>query len=332
VRRRGVLHIGVTGLALGLVQGCSGGSKTTAPPAGGKVTGSPSPSPAAPSFDPSSYTPPKLAFDQLKKLYSYDATSFLDAVLTNQKVADGLVIEDVTFSDTKGGTIPAYVATPDTPKGRQPGVVFAHGAGEDRDAWLPEISDLAKRGVTAMAAQVPFKVTGDPTADSAMVTAAVLAQRRALDLLARRDDTDPTRLAFVGHGWGGALAQVLMGLEKRLNGVVLVGTGARLSQTMVVSTPKIPADPAARKPYLDALTRFDGARYVSVTGMKRSVLLQFGGQDTSVPPSQVDELVAATVGAKDRKDYAAADAAGLVKIPDTAADRWTFLAKVLKVK
>ena len=327
MRRRGVLHIGVTGLAAAvLADGCGGGSSKAKPSGGNTSAAAPvSPSRAAPTFDPSTFSPPKIPYSSLKKLYAYDSSSFLDAVLTDNRSGDGVGIEVITYSDTKGGTIPAYVVTPTSPKDPMPGVAFAHAAGEKMDDWLPELSAIARRGVTAMISDVPFKVTGDPAADSAMVTAAVLAQRRALDLLSRRDDTDKSRLAVVGHGWGGDLAAVLTALEGRLSGVVLAGAGSRLSQTMFVSTTV-----ASRDAYLNALTRFDAARYVSVTGTKRSLLLQFGAQDPGVPKSQVDELAAVAVGSKTRKDYATGD--DLVKSPAAAADRWSFLQKVLRVK
>ena len=69
---------------------------------------------------------------------------------------------------------------------------------------------------------------------------------------------------------------------------------------------------------------------MSVTGTKRSILLQFGTQDTAVAKSQVDELVAMTAGSKTRKDYPTGD--DLVKSPAAAADRWAFLQKVLRVR
>jgi dienelactone hydrolase len=314
-----------------LADGCGGGSSKAKPNSGGTSAAAPvSPSRAAPTFDPSTYNPPKIPFSTLKKLYSYDSSSFLDAVLTDTRSGDGVGIEVITYSDTKGGTIPAYVVTPQQPPGRMPGVVFAHAAGENRDTWLPELSAIARHNVTAMIAEIPFKVTGDPNADSAMVVAAVLAQRRALDLLSRRDDTDKSRLAIVGHGWGGDLAQVLTALEGRLSGVVLAGAGSRLSQTMFVSTESKSGRVANRDAYLNALTRFDGARYVSVTGTKRSLLLQVGNQDPAVPKSQVDELVAVSAGSKTRKDYPTGD--DLLKSPAAAADRLAFLRKVLRLK
>ena len=76
MRRRGVLHIGVTGLAAMLVQACSEGS-TTAPPAGSgsSAAGSPVTSGgprAASTFDPSGYVPPAVPLAQLRKLFDYD--------------------------------------------------------------------------------------------------------------------------------------------------------------------------------------------------------------------------------------------------------------------
>src|SRR5258706_2360997 len=106
-----------------LAQGCGGGSDATRPGGG---AGSATPSRVASRFDPSAYAPPAIAFDELRRLYTYDNKSFLDAVLTDERTGEGIVVEDLTFSNAKGATIPAYVATPATVKGSLPGVVFAH--------------------------------------------------------------------------------------------------------------------------------------------------------------------------------------------------------------
>jgi len=327
VRRRGVLQFGVAGLAAMLVQGCTGGKTTaggatTTTGSGGATSAAPS-SPAAPPVALPVYSPPTIPFATLKKLYSYDQSSFLDAVLTNQTRPGAVIVEDVTFSDTRGGTIPAYVVTPQSVKGRMPGIVFAPGAGQTRDTWMPELTALAAAGFTAMVTGVDYKPTENAAADSTMVVNGVLAQRRALDLLSRRDDTDPTRLAVVGHGWGGALMEIVAGLEARLSGVVVADVGSRFSLSMAAS---MKTDP---KPYLDQLTRFDGVRYLSQAG-KRQVLMQFGTKGQSVPPAQAAELFTVTTGVKQRKDYDTSD--DLVTPAAAVADRLVFFKKVLKVK
>jgi cephalosporin-C deacetylase-like acetyl esterase len=269
------------------------------------------------------YSPPTIPFATLKKLYTYDQSSFLDAVLTNQTRPGTVIVEDVTFSDTRGGTIPAFVVTPQSVKGRMPGIVFAPGAGQSRDTWMPELTALAKAGFTAMVTGVDYKPTEVAATDSTMVINGVLAQRRALDLLSRRDDTDPTRLAVVGHGWGGALMSVVAGLESRLSGVVLADVGSRFSLSMAASMK------SDQKAYLDQLTRFDGARYLSQSG-KRQVLMQFGTKGQSVPAAQAAELFTVTTGVKQRKDYDTGD--DLVTPAAAIADRLAFFKKVLKVK
>jgi dienelactone hydrolase len=321
LRRRRVLHIGAAGLAAMLVDGCNGGSKQVGPGGGGS---SDPPSRAASTFDPATYSPPAIAYADLKKLYSYDSKSFLDAVLTNQATTDGVLVEDLTYTNSKGLTLPAYVATNADESGRSPGVAYLPAAGSNRDAWLPELKALAKKGIVAMVAEIPYKPTGTPAEDSAMVLGAVLAARRAVDLLSRRDDTDPGRLALVGHGWGGALAQIVSALDgSRLSGVTIASSGSRLSQTMVASVQQ--GDPTA---YLNELTKYDGARYLSVSG-KRQVLLQIATQDKAVPAAQATELGAVTTGTKERKDYATDNP---LTFATAVADRATFLRKVLKVK
>lgn len=321
MRRRGVLHIGVTGLAAMLAQGCAGGSGA-ARSGGGASTRAPAPTGSG--FDPSAFSAPPIALDELRKLYAYDTKSFLDAALTDERAGDGVVVEDLTYSDTKGATIAAYVVTPQKFTGRLPAIVFAHPNGGTRDGWLAEAMAFARRGAIALASQVPLVATGDPTKDSALIANAVIAQRRGIDLLARRSDTDPGRIAFVGQGWGGMQAEILAGVEPRLTGVVISAGSGRLAQYLL--TLVRPADPAG---YLAALTRFDGVRYLPVPA-KRAVLLQFGRLDRAVPAAQVNELVELTAGVKERADYDAG--AELIDVPAAVTDRLTFLRRVLRLK
>jgi predicted esterase len=330
VRRRGVLHIGVTGLAAMLVQACSEGSTTAPPkgsasPAGGSA--SPTADPAvASTFDPSGYVPPAVAIAELKKLYNYDKGSSLNAQLTDKRTGDGVILEDITFSDTRGNDeIPAYVVSADIPGDtlRMPAVVFGTGPDGDRDKLLAEATAVARMKALVMITSLPIKPTGDPTADAKVMANAVVAQRRAFDLLIRRSDCDGSRVGYAGHHSGAALGAILLGLESRITGAVLAAGGSRFSRWMVKQ--KVPADWHA---YLDSLARFDAGPYVAVGG-KRSVLLQFGTQDAVVPEAERAELAAAVAGAKQRKDYETGhDLAGFAA---ATADRTAFLKQVLRL-
>ena len=325
--RRSVLGIGLAGGVSTFVGACGSGSTGSGSTGSTKSHGAATASSAAsqkPLYDAESYPPPAIALDQLKKLYVYDQKSVLGALLTNTRFDPGLRIEDLTYSGVPGTTIPLYVVAPADPKALLPGVVFAGDAGTSRDALLPEVEALSRLGIVAALAHLDFTPTGDPQGDSTLMINAVIAQRRALDLLGRRDDVDPSRLAIIGYGWGGAQAQIVAGLDTRPLGVGVVASGGRWSRTAYRT-----AKAADATGYLDSLTRFDGVRYMTVAG-KRQVLLQFGKQDATVSAAEANELAAATVGTKDRKDYDASH--DLTAVPAAVADRAAFLRRVLRMK
>ncbi|WP_433211750.1 hypothetical protein ACQP00_51120 [Dactylosporangium sp. CS-047395] len=313
-----------------LVQACSEGSTTTPGTGNGSSAGgpaSPSAEPqAASTFDPSGYVPKPVALAELKKLYNYDKGSTLNANLTDRRTGDGIILEDITYSDTRGNdNVPAYVVSADIPGDtlRMPAIVLGTGPDGDRDKLLDEATAIARMKALVMIPSLPIKPTGDPSADANLMAAAVLAQRRAFDLLIRRSDCDGSRVGYAGHHSGAALGAVLLGLESRITGAVLASGTSRFSRWMVKQ--KLPTDWHS---YLDSLSRFDAGPYVAVGG-KRSVLLQFGSQDTVVPEAERAELVAAVAGAKQRKDYATGN--DLRGFAAATADRAAFLKQVLRL-
>jgi dienelactone hydrolase len=328
VRRRGVLHIGVTGLAAMLVQACSEGSTTT-PGAGSNPSArssAPSGPPAGSTFDPSGYVPAPVAIAELKKLYNYDKSSTLNAQLTDKRTGDGVILEDITYSDTRGNDeIPAYVVSADIPGDtlRMPAVVLGTGPDGDRDKLLDEATAIARMKALVMIPSLKIVPTADPSADAKMMAAAVLAQRRAFDLLIRRTDCDGSRVGYAGHHSGAALGAVLLGLETRITAAVLAGGTSRFSRWLVRQ--RVPQDWHA---YLDSLSRFDAGPYVAVGG-KRSVMLQFGKTDDVVPEAERAELTNAVAGAKQRKDYDTGH--DLAKFPAAGTDRTAFLKQVLRL-
>jgi dienelactone hydrolase len=267
-----------------------------------------------------------VAIAELKKLYNYDKSSTLNAQLTDKRTGDGVILEDITYSDTRGNDeIPAYVVSADVPGDtlRMPAVVLGTGPDGDRDKLLDEATVIARMKALVMIPSLKIVPTADPSADAKMMAAAVLAQRRAFDLLIRRTDCDGSRVGYAGHHSGAALGAVLLGLETRITAAVLASGTARFSRWLVKQ--KVPQDWHA---YLDSLSRFDAGPYVAVGG-KRSVLLQFGRTDDVVPEAERAELTGAVAGAKQRKDYETGH--DLIKFPQAASDRTAFLKQVLRL-
>lgn len=324
MRRRGVLHIGVAGLAAMLVQACAGESDTP-DVKGGAAPGSSGAVQPSPTFDPSAYVPAAVPIAELKKLYSYDSKATLNAQLTDKRTGDGVILEDITFSDTRGREeIPAYVLGPEKFTGRLPAVVYAHGSDGDRDTLLKEGMALARLGALVCVPELPLKPSGDPVADSKVVVDSVVALRRAYDLLIRRSDCDGSRAGFAGHSWGAAMGAVLYGIDSRITASALASGTSRISRWMVRNP--VPKDWHA---YLDALSRFDAPPYTQVTGRK-PMLLQFGKQDTVVPEGERTELMNGVAGPKERKDYDTGH--DLVGFEAAVTDRVAFLRKQLRLK
>lgn len=325
MRRRGVLHIGVAGLAAMLVQACAG--ESNAPDVkNGPAPGSSGAVGPSSTFDPSAYVPSPVPIAELRKLFNYDAKSTLNAQLTDKRSGDGVILEDITYSDTKGREeIPAYVVGPETFTGRLPAVVYAHASDGNRDTLLKEAMVVARLGALVFVPELPLKPTGDPVADSKAVADSVVALRRGFDLLIRRSDCDGSRVGFAGHSWGAAQGAVLYGLESRITASVLASGTSRISRWMVRQQP-VPSDWHG---YLDALSRFDAGPYVAVTGRK-SLLLQFGKQDKVVPEAERAELASGVAGPKERKDYDTGH--DLVTFDAASTDRVAFLRKQLRLK
>src|SRR4029079_3370196 len=94
------------------------------------------------------------------------------------------------------GDVPAYVVIP-SGNGPFGGVLFLHGSGGTREDLIGQAAILAKRGYVTMTITYPN--------DTEAYRPAVVAARRALDVLAARTDVDGSPLGGPGLPPGGAL-------------------------------------------------------------------------------------------------------------------------------
>jgi dienelactone hydrolase len=283
----------------------------------------PAPDPASsptPTFDPEAFKPPAVSRSALVKMFAYDPGASLALVNGGSRRDGDATVAQVSYL-AHGRRVNAQLVYPATRHGRLPGVVLAHGGAIDPDAFLPEALDLAAHGMVSILPDIPMTIVGDARTDIGMVTDAVIAERRALDILAARPDVDPGRLAFVGHSWGGDLATIMAGVEPRLAAVAVVCGSSRIATDMVAM-----GSPAQAPAYMAATSALDGYRFVAIPGRRR-ILIQFGRLDTSIPDAQRTELTGAAVGRVTRRDYDAGH--DLVNNAPAAADRLAFLTSAL---
>ncbi|MDE0331984.1 MAG: alpha/beta hydrolase [Nitrospinae bacterium] len=101
-------------------------------------------------------------------------------------------------------------------------VVCIHGAGGNRDSWIPLVRNLAEQNVSSLALELP----GHGESTAARISNIKEYSRIVLEFLNARQLNG---VYLTGHSMGGAvvLASVLSNAESLL-GVILIGSGAKL--------------------------------------------------------------------------------------------------------
>lgn len=274
------------------------------------------------------YQPPRRSAAELRAIFSYDETAPLEvrAKGAARRRSDARV-QTVTYANGSGGRADALLVTPvGEPIRRSAGVVFGFGYGGSKEDFLGEAVALASRGVVAVLPTTETRMSGKAGADAEALRRSVVSERRALDLLATRDDVDPSRMAYVGHSWGAIRAAIIAGVEPKLAAICYAGFGthpARYAMTWGGATDQ--------NRYLDSMTRFAPVPYLRMP-RRGSVLLQFAEYDrNSWPEAEYDRLESVTAPPVRRIDYPTGHEE-LQTAAGPAKDRATFLAHRLRLR
>jgi predicted esterase len=233
--------------------------------------------------------------------FGYAADTPLTVARHGQIVVGQLTIGDLTYDNGAGGRARATLVVPPRPTGTA--VVLAHGGTADgRHYFLAEAAELANRGIVALLTAYSLPAEhGDQRATGDGIRAAVLTQRRGLDLLTTWFGTPPERLCYFGHSNGAFLGGLLSAAEPRLSALALASFGAgTLRRLAADSMPDGPATDA----YLAFLDRFDPVASVAVPGPRR-LLFQYGRDDPAVRPAEARALFEAAAGPREFREYAA---------------------------
>ena len=171
--------------------------------------------------------------DDYKKPFEYDPKIPLNATQRLLWKRDGVRVFDAVYDSPRGGKVTAFVVAPSRHGARNAGIVFGHWGPGDRTEFLPEAQAMARVGAVCALIDYPWKRPAPWYADADDVMEpdraillhqqAVVDLRRAIDLLAAREDVDPARLGYVGHSYGAQFGGILSAVDKRLKGVVLMG-------------------------------------------------------------------------------------------------------------
>jgi dienelactone hydrolase len=172
---------------------------------------------------------------QTGDLFAYDPGAPLDVRETSSAVADGVRTIELSYASPKVGRVPATLLLP-AGSGPAPAVVFQHGAGNaSRSDFRTEAEDLARSGLASLLVDAPLARPGHRNwmtfqlRDRAAYVQNVVDIRRGLDLLEGRAEVDASRIALVGHSYGGSIVGVVAGVERRVDAVVVMAGPGRMT-------------------------------------------------------------------------------------------------------
>lgn len=248
-----------------------------------------------------------------RELFAYDAAAPLGLRVAGSKTVGAAVVQDVTFvprPDRPAERIAAYVVAPATPAPSMPAVLWVHWLGEpattNRTEFLDEATALAARGVVsvlvdAMWSKPRWYRDRVPEEDYATSIGQVVALRRSLDLLQAQRGVDRTRVALVGHDYGGMYGAIVAGVDGRAKTHVVIAATASLLDWAFFQNKKPVSMDSYRRQH-EALSLCDhlaGAATVSF-------FFQFAEKDDYVPLARAQALFAAPPGAKQMSVYGGA--------------------------
>ena len=238
--------------------------------------------------------------------FTYDSQA-LDVKRTPTSFGNGDVkVEKISFTGPGDTRLTGYLATPAASE-THPAVIYAHGAGGDRQELLDEARSMAERGAVALTLDMtysPSRREGLPTtgmeavrANSDLEVESVKEVRRAVDLLRSLDSVDGDRIGYVGWSRGARMGALISGIEHRIKAFDLIGGGAAPISAY------LDAAPAELRPELrEILEKTDPLSHIAQAAPS-ALLFQLARQDEVVPEAALRELARAGSEPKEVRWY-----------------------------
>jgi dienelactone hydrolase len=238
-------------------------------------------------------------------------------------------VEDVSFTGPSDTRLTGYLVKPAGSSGRHPAVIYAHGAGGDRQELFDEARYMAEQGAVTLtldmiyspsrAEPLPLDPLEAVRANSDLEVECVKEVRRAVDLLQSLDTVDGDRIAYVGWSAGARMGALISGIEHRIEAFDLIAGGAAPVSEFVNQAP------AELRPELSEIFgKTDPLGHVAQAAPS-ALLFQLGRQDEVVPEAALRELARAGSEPKEVRWYET----GHLPNEDLWADSRSWLADEL---
>jgi Alpha/beta hydrolase family len=267
-------------------------------------------------------------------LFEYDPASALEAisVLVEKPVESDL--HDLSYRVTESSACAqAWVIVP-SQSNSFPFVVFLHGGGQDRGAFLNEAFLLADRGIASLLIDLPqaraLPNFLHPEKDQATLVQTVLAVRRGIDCLALRSDIDMSRGSIIGFSFGAWIGSMVAAVDARLGRAILTSGVPRMSEFWRASPhPDVAGirdglPSSAMERYVEASKPFDAIEHLRRCSRVR-LFFQFGAEDELISQEYVREFLPYGIGDNHLKIYESASHYQMFFNPDARRDRLAWI-------
>jgi dienelactone hydrolase len=227
----------------------------------------------------------------------------------------------------------AWMLTP-AHAGLSPFVIFLHGGGQDRGAFLSEALLLAGEGIASLLIDLQqaraFPDFLQPEQDQARLEETVLLVSHGVGCLAIRDDIDMSRAVIVGFSFGAWIGSLVAISDARILGAVLISGVPRMSEFWRTSVHPdvigirggLPS--GAMNRYADVTKSCDAIEHLQ-RGSQARLFFQFGSEDEVIPKSYVTEFLPYGGGDNRLKIYESASHYQMFFNPQARQDRLSWI-------
>jgi dienelactone hydrolase len=266
-----------------------------------------------------------MSFADQKALFDYDASLPFEVQTNHVDVRDGVTIKDITFTAIQENQpVRAYLVAPENADSCA-AILWVHWLGEEhcnRNQYLDEATAIAKAGVVsllpdAMWSQEDWYPKRVPAADYANSIRQVIELRRAMDLLLSQPHVDPTRVAFVGHDYGGMYGTLASGVDNKAKAYVLIAVAPSFFDWAFYA-----AQPESRADYICQNAVLEPTDYLRQI-KNASFLFQYAETDPYIGYMKRVEFVRSAPEPREMKVYA--DAEHSMNTAQIRADRSAWL-------
>jgi dienelactone hydrolase len=247
-----------------------------------------------------------------------------------RETRQGVLIEDLIFKNSLESYEVAYRICPAERKAAVPAILFVHWLDSSeptsgRSQYVDEAVTLAQRGACSLLVQAIWSNPDwfsqrDPAKDRVATERQAARIKSAVDFLLDSPGIDKTRVAYVGHDFGGMFGALLAAEERRVKLWAFQAGTARWHDWYLFSRK---LEGAEREKAIATTTAIDPI--VQVAKAQGSFLFQFGKTDPYVPVEVGQQFYAAAPEPKQILWYEA----GHDLNPKASEDRIAWLTRSL---